>query len=207
MPTTQLRREREKAEFRSEVLRAARKIVIRDGFDALSMRKIAESIEYSPGTIYLYFESRDAIAKALCQQSFVELVRALAPAAAIKDPRKRLEKFGELYVRFGLEHAESYRLVFMEDAKFSTPMFKDDHDDRSPGQQALGFLIAAFEELKAQKRIPTSANCAELADLLWVSVHGIVSLKLTCPEYPETSTDRLTRLMSNALLDGIIGRE
>ena len=56
------RREREKAEFRQIVLDAARQIVLEEGFDALSMRKIADAIEYAPGTIYLYFESRDAIA-------------------------------------------------------------------------------------------------------------------------------------------------
>ena len=64
------RREREKAEFRQIVLDAARQIVLEEGFDALSMRKIADAIEYAPGTIYLYFESRDAIAFELCRGGF-----------------------------------------------------------------------------------------------------------------------------------------
>lgn len=198
------RREREKAEFREDVLEAARKIVFEGGFDALTMRKIAEAIEYSPGTIYLYFESRDAIAHELCYRGFEELLRAMAPVAGIADPRERLAAFGRAYVAFGLDQPQTYRLIFMEDPKFSNAVFEHEAEDGSPGAQALGLLIAAFEELKALGRIPAAANTAALADVLWAAVHGIVSLKLTCRDYPETPTDELTATMTAALLDGLV---
>ena len=198
------RREREKAEFREDVLNAARAIVFKEGFDALTMRKIAEAIEYSPGTIYLYFESRDAIALELCEQGFQDLLRALGPAAAIADPVKRLEKIGELYVAFGMEHPETYRLIFMEDPKFSTPTLDLDSHEDSPGGQALGFLVKAFDELKAAKRLEEKIDSEQLAETFWAAMHGIVSLKLTCPEFPRTPTDALTQLMSHVLFNGIL---
>ena len=197
------RKEREKAEFREKVLKAARKIVLKEGFDALSMRKIAEAIEYAPGTIYLYFESRDAIAQELCQRGFGELLQALAPSAGIADPRDRLAEIGRLYVQFGIDHPETYRLIFMEDPKFSDTVFNE-KDPHSPGDQALHFLVAAFDQLKAQKRLRVRTDSTKLADALWAAMHGIVSLKLTCDGYPATSTDDLVEVMRDALFDGLI---
>ena len=197
------RREREKAEFREEVLAAARKIVLKEGFDGLSMRKIADAIEYAPGTIYLYFDSRDAIAHELCHRGFEELLVALAPAASITDPRKRLEEIGKRYVRFGLEHPETYRLIFMEDTRFLDSVFNK-HDENSPGHQALQLLVTAFDDLRAQKRLRVRTASEKLAELLWTTVHGIVSLKLTCSVYPETPVDELAAISSKALFDGLL---
>ncbi len=84
------RKERQRATLQQQILDAAREITIRDGFAALTMRKIAQAIEYAPGTIYLYFESRDEIAIQLCRQGYQELLECLQPTATIADPRDRL---------------------------------------------------------------------------------------------------------------------
>src|SRR6516162_2008366 len=137
------RREREKAEFREEVLDAARRIVLKEGFDALTMRKIAEAIEYAPGTIYLYFESRDAIAFELCRAGFEELLAALTPAMSIADPTERLHDLGRRYVRFGLENPETYRLIFMDDPKYAEVAFHEHAESAdSAGMRALGLLVS-----------------------------------------------------------------
>lgn len=197
------RREREKSEFRDLVLRAARKIVAKEGFDALSMRKIAEAIEYAPGTIYLYFESRDAIAQELCARGFTELLQAFAPAAAIRDPIERLREIGKRYIQFGIERQETYRLIFMEDPKFSETVFNQ-KDENSPGHLALNFLVEAFEELRAQKRLRVDADSNTLAEATWAAMHGIVSLKLTMTGYPEASAQELGELMTEALFRGYL---
>jgi AcrR family transcriptional regulator len=196
------RREREKAEFREQVLRAARKIVLKEGFEALSMRKIADAIEYAPGTIYLYFKSRDDIAAELTHRGFEELLRALEPAARLKDPAERLERLGPLYVRFAVEHPETYRLIFME--SYTEAVF-DAKDSSGPGEQALQILIDAFDELRAQGRLAGEGSSKQLADVFWCAVHGIASLKLTCRErYPETPTKELVSAMGRTLLRGIL---
>lgn len=197
------RRQRERAEFREEVLAAAREIVLAEGFDALSMRKIADAIEYAPGTIYLYFKSRDEIAHELCSRGFSELLAALAPAVSIQDPVKRLAEIGARYVRFGLEHPETYRLIFMEDPRFTDAVFNE-KEPGSPGEQALQTLVGAFDELRAQKRLRVKTSSSKLADAMWASVHGIVALKLTCHGYPETPTEELVTIMSSALFTGLL---
>jgi AcrR family transcriptional regulator len=199
------RRERERAEFREEVLLAARRIVLEEGFEALTMRKIADAIEYAPGTIYLYFESRDAIAFELCRAGFEAFLAALAPAAAIADPVDRLRELGRRYVRFGIENQETYRLIFMQEPKYASEAFQEDADAAdSPGKRALGILVAIFEELRAAGRLKTSADPTALAEMIWSAVHGIVSLKITYDRHPETGTDELLRIQTDALVNGLV---
>lgn len=199
------RRERERAEFREEVLDAARKIVLEQGFDGLTMRKIADAIEYAPGTIYLYFESRDAIAFELCRTGFEQFYAALAPAAEKTDPVERFAELGRRYIAFGLENPETYRLIFMEDPKYSSAGFEEQAAAAdSPGLQALGILVGIFDELRAQKRLNSKADSLVLAETIWATVHGIVSLKITCHGHPQSSADELLQSTVAALTTGLV---
>src|SRR5579859_3721250 len=99
------RKARQKADLRARILEASRAIVLADGFSGLTMRKIAQAIEYSPGTLYLHFAGREDIARALCIGGFRDLVAALVPAGAVPEPRARLEALAAAYVGFGLEQA------------------------------------------------------------------------------------------------------
>jgi AcrR family transcriptional regulator len=202
------RRERDKAEFREEVLGAARRIVIEEGFDALTMRKIAEAIEYAPGTIYLYFESRDAIAFELCRAGFEEFLSAMRPVTSIADPAERLRELGRRYVRFGLENPETYRLIFLDHPKYAEVAFAEHEESAdSPGMQALNLLISIFTELRSRKRLASDADPAALAEMMWVAVHGIVSLKLaTVDQFPQTPTDELLELTTGTLIRGFLKR-
>ena len=199
---TAQRREREKTELRERILDAARNIVRREGFGALTVRKIADAIEYAPGTLYLYFENRDAIAQELSFEGFRKLLEAFAPAEAIVDPVARLEAIVRAYVRFGMEHPETYRLIFMEDPQLTTAVFKAAGDD--PGQRAYRALLDPLEELRKAGRLRRGADVQALADTLWAVVHGIVSLKLTCPGFPVTPVEPLVDAALRAFLDGLV---
>jgi AcrR family transcriptional regulator len=112
------RKTREKQALRERILEAARRIVIREGFAALSMRKIADAIEYSPATLYLYFASRDEIARALCAEGYAQLLASFEPLVQITDPAERLRALTRAYVAFGVAHPQTYRLIFMEDPTY-----------------------------------------------------------------------------------------
>jgi AcrR family transcriptional regulator len=117
------RKNRQKQALRERILDAARRIVMREGFAALSMRKIADAIEYSPATLYLHFASRDEIAHALCEEGFAQLLKTFEPLVAIVDPAERLKAFGRAYVAFGVAHPQTYRLIFMEDPSYTGAAF------------------------------------------------------------------------------------
>jgi len=113
------RKNRQKQALRERILDAARRIVMREGFAALSMRKIADAIEYSPATLYLHFASRDEIAQALGVEGYAQLLESFVPLANIADPAERLKALGRAYVAFGVAHPETYRLIFMEDPSYT----------------------------------------------------------------------------------------
>ncbi|MFM0735452.1 TetR/AcrR family transcriptional regulator [Paraburkholderia sediminicola] len=113
------RKNRQKQALRERILDAARRIVMREGFAALSMRKIADAIEYSPATLYLHFTSRDEIVQALCAEGYAQLLATFVPLAQIADPAERLKALGRAYVAFGVAHPETYRLIFMEDPSYT----------------------------------------------------------------------------------------
>jgi len=198
------RREREKAELREQILKAARTIVLREGFEALSMRKIAQAIEYSPATIYLHFQSREEIARQLTREAFGELLAFFAPVAEIKDPFERVWAFGKAYVKFGITNPESYRLCFMTNQDLSSEIFppKGQLDASDPGDRALMLVADTVRELVRDKRIaPIDPDLA--AHILWSSVHGIVSLRLNCPGMSHVDIDELTDTALGLLKGGL----
>src|SRR5580698_1487546 len=100
--------------LRDRILDASRDIVVRDGFSALSMRKVADVIGYSPASLYTYFSSRDAIAQALCVEAHAQLLAALQTSKTSGNPQDRLKPAAYAYVAFGREHPQMYRLMFMD---------------------------------------------------------------------------------------------
>jgi AcrR family transcriptional regulator len=168
--------------LRERILGAARRIVMRDGLGALSMRKIADAIDYSPATLYLHFRNRDDIARALCEEGYARLLASVAPAARVADPHERLRALAHAYVAFGHAHRQTYRLIFMEDPS---------HTDA--GGAAFRLLTDALDALKADARIPPDADPTIWAEALWATLHGIVALSLTYPRFPhaplETTVD------------------
>lgn len=195
------RKERKKAELREQILTAAREIVLSDGFAQLSMRKIAEAIEYSAATIYLHFESRDAIALELVREGFAQMLAALASVRSIADPSERLREIGRRYVRFGIDHSQTYRLIFMEDPKFSDSVIADQLDSpEEPGTMLFDVLHRTVEELIA-KKIMRAIDPEMASQLLWASVHGIVTLRLACPTSASYFND--TAALTEAMLDAV----
>ena len=196
------RRERQRAALRDEILAAARVIVVKEGYAALTMRRIAEAVEYSPAAIYQYFESRDRIAEAIGRAGFEELFAALATANEIAEPEKRLFEILRRYVHFGLDHPETYRLMFMEDPQITTAVLKD-ASVNDPGTRTYALLVGALSEMRAQGSLEaTDAEIPQWADTVWTSVHGLVSLKLTCPGFPATPTNELLEKIIEMMAGG-----
>jgi AcrR family transcriptional regulator len=195
------RRLREKETLRKQILDAARKIVVAEGFDALTIRRVADAVEYAPGTLYLYFENRDAIARDLCVGVYLAMHDALSPIAKIKDPKKRLHTFIHKYVDFALGDPEMYRLALMSDPKFSDVLLRDGPIESAdgPGQRTFALIVKAIAELRQKE-----AGAVALAETVWMAVHGLVSLKIVCHAYPVTPVDELADTLADTLLSGML---
>ena len=199
------RHHHQKAELRERILVTARELILRIGFAELTIRKLAEAIGYAPGTIYLYFESRDEIVREICRRGFAEMFEHMKSVAGLADPGKRLAALLRAYADFALQNPETYRLLFMEDPRFTGEMFRsaplERHD--GPGWQAFGAFVNALRDLKRARKVARPEDENVLAEVLWTGVHGVVSLKLIYPAFPASSVDVLVNKMIQALMKGL----
>lgn len=176
------RKERQKAELRDTILAAARRIFADEGAEALTMRRIADAIEYSPGTIYLYFSSREEIALQLVAEGFAKLLAGLSPALDIDDPVERLRAIGRAYVAFGRSDPRTYKLIFMNDPKYVYSVLPPagGDDGRESGQRAFDVIAAAIAD-GIDRRLFKPADTGHAAQAFWAALHGVLSLSITCP--------------------------
>ena len=174
------RREREKGEVRARILDAARDLFAREGYDAVTMRKVAEAVEYSPTAIYLHFKDKESLVRELCLTDFDALAKAFQRIAREPDPLERLRKVGLAYADFALEHPNHYRLMFM------TPHPGHGKDEEefarrrgNPEADAYAFLVATIAEAIEKGRLrPELKDAHAVAQAAWAGVHGVVSLHL-----------------------------
>jgi AcrR family transcriptional regulator len=164
------------------------------------MRRIADAIDYAPASLYAHFASREALLAELCREGTMALGAALAAAAGDPDPRARLRALAAAYVRFALDHPDTYRLIFMEDPALTKGVFESPEADG--GAQSLALIVAPLAELRAAGELNRSADPAQLADLLWTVVHGIASLRLACPAMPLTPDATLIATAVATVIDG-----
>lgn len=163
------RRERDRLGLRRKILDAARELFMREGYERVTMRRIAEAIEYSPTAIYLHFKDKDELVRALCADEFGQLLRAL-PQQPAADPVEGIRQLGMAYTRFGLAHPNHYRFMFMTGQHQNEP---------SPeGWQAFGLLRTAVDKAIAAGRFRRDDPDA-VAQVLWATIHGVVALLVT----------------------------
>ena len=134
---------REKNDLRTQIMDAARDLFIQEGYENVSMRKIADRIEYSPTAIYLHFKDKSQLLKSICTDTFTGLASALENISVKlqtgkHDPVGLLKRGLHLYVEFGLAHPNHYQLTFLsphDDMRHEDPIC----------MQAFGYLIEGVE--------------------------------------------------------------
>jgi AcrR family transcriptional regulator len=175
---TRERRERERAETRARILDAAREMLATEGLGAVTMRAIAERIEYTPTAIYHHFRDKESLVIELVHADFRLLGNELYRVAKIPDPVERLRRLGAAYLEFAFSHPHHYRIMFM------TPELSHDHDrigieKNNPEEDAYGFLVQTVADGIAAGRFrPEFTDEHELAQIHWCGLHGVVSLHL-----------------------------
>lgn len=194
--------ESERNELRKKILRAAGEIITREGFSSFSMRKLADKIGYSVGSIYLYFQSREEIARSLSYEGYSQLFNEMSAAKAKTKGKNAASQFAALmqaYIRFGMENPETYRLIFMDDPVYLKTIYarKQEND---PANLAFKLLVDAISELQSSDHNFPKAHAIQIAETCHAAAHGIVSMKLTCPYFPTSSAEEMSSIMLKMLL-------
>ena len=199
------RRARQKQLLRQQILDAARELLIRDGYDQLSMRRVAERIDYSPTAIYLHFKDKQELVSSLCDESFGKLVHELETLAEeYPDPLVRLRKGMERYIAFGLKNPNHYLPAFVLpppsdlDPKRQQAMVSAE----SSGMRALATLCDTIADgVKAKKLRKVDPEIA--ARSTWAALHGITSLLIVHDHFPWGDRARVIQNLIDSVIDGL----
>ncbi|MBD7940306.1 TetR/AcrR family transcriptional regulator [Brevundimonas guildfordensis] len=190
-------------ERRAEILAAAERIFVESGYEGATIRKIADEVGLSSTALYMHFADKGEILNEICRNTFEglaernrDILEDTAPTLA------RLRRIAESYVAFGLEHPNAYRLAYL------TPPVETPHGAETIAQKAGGELFAAVvsvvEEAVEQGVIRGDARV--LAQIIWASVHGVVSLLNTKPYFDWADRDVLIRTQLDVLFNGLTSR-
>jgi AcrR family transcriptional regulator len=193
------KRHKYKEEFRREILRSARELFINEGYEKFSMRRLAEKIDYSPTTIYLYFKSRDDLLFAVCEEVAEQFLFELSHIRSVQ--RKPLEALRQamLYlVEFAFDNPNQYKLFFL-----TKPDVYGTQEEFMKRESMARNSYVEFREIvkdcvKAGKL--RRINIDILTQVLATAPHGLIVMSLYRDSFPWA--DR--KVLATALVDGLL---
>ena len=186
--------------LRADLLAATERLMIATGSaEAVSIRAIADAVGVTPPSIYLHFPDKDSLILAVCERHFETFDSVIEEAGrSTDDPVESLRRRGRVYVRFGLEHPEPYRILFMA------------LNERAPQQDVVvGAGARVFQHLVDAVQRCIDAGVFRPVDPVlaatgvWAAVHGVTSLLISLPGFPwpdiETLVDHVCNVQNFGL--------
>lgn len=202
-PATRTRSARGHGEqLRDEILDAAEALLVEtQSEDAVSIRAVADRVGVTPPSIYRHFEDKATLMFSVCDRQFHRLDEELRRQIEVgDDPVEAVRACGRAYARFGMEHPEAYRIMFMGHSDLTPEQY---HDEVLADHGAFAGLVQAIETAEAAGRLRPEVDVLTAALMMWSSVHGMVSLRIAKPNFPWPSFDeqveRQCRLVGSAL--------
>lgn len=196
---------------REEILQAAKELFLEQGYEATTIRRIADRVGVSAPALYLYFQDKEQMMLALCDQTFGYLIVSIGEIeTTVSDPRERIRHFGEAYLKFGMAHPDEYKLIFLgsnipESVRKLGHRMPTDDPTRPGIGGAIVFqrLVAMFVEAK-QGGLKLNYPPDTCAELCWMGIHGVVSALILKPDFPWSNRDLLGTAMLDIVLNGVI---
>ena len=200
------RRVRERGEMKRLILNAASELIREEGYGKLTIRKVADRIEYSPMALYNHFPDKDTILQALAEEAF-SLFLASFPRRATGSPLDILRRYMLNYVQFAIDEPEQYRILFM------TPR-GGKRSDQTNDHQTTQHVPEGGSRIAFAKLVEGVAACAEeheafrdafqVALYLWTGMHGTASLLITLTQFPFGNARAYAESTIGRLLSGLV---
>lgn len=193
------RKEREREALRQKFIDAGREMFLKEGYEKTSLRAIAKSVEYSPGTIYLHFKNKDELFYAIHASCFNLLGAEMEGTMDIAHPVERLRKLGETYLSFAFKYPDYYDLMFVA----KSPM------NAEPTEEKWAAVANTFGCLESTVRECIDEGYFKGKDLntttftIWSTMHGMITLSI-CDRlkmYPEGSQKQMLEDAVEMLVD------
>ena len=200
--TVHKRREEQRAALRSELVAAAHELVRQEGYEGLTIRKLAQRVGYAPMSVYSYFADKQDILLALAEDGFATLARRIEAQPA-DDPIEALRVVMTEYAAFGLGNPNEYRTVFM--TQKTRPPEGKTFAAMEADNPAMRVLVSRVEACIAAGRL--HGDPFAIANMLWAVGHGTISLLITFPFHPFGDPQAFVKRMCDFTLAGLGGTE
>ncbi len=196
------RRERERETLRQEILDAASEMFATEGYQSVSMRKLADKIEYSPTTIYLYFKDKNDLLNQICEDTFGRLYETVSELEKTSQSAfECLQKGMRAYIEFGLQHPNHYEVTFVK--PIMEYLGQDVHPfEGSMGERTFGYLRQMVALSVAESALK-NGDVDAMSQTLWAGMHGVTSLLIGHPDFPFVPKDKLIDCLIDTMLTGM----
>ncbi len=199
--TLQKRKERYRSELRAETLSAARKLIQEEGYQGLTIRKLAQRMECSPMALYSYFADKQALLTALALEGYEKVAKRF-DSAVHRDPLNAVRKILLDYIAYAEENPNEYRILFLSvETLGELKLSREDLQERNP---AFGALF---------KRVETCIKAGVLqgdpfavSTVLWTAAHGAASHLITAQNFPFGSRQLYAEEVIATVLSGVQNR-
>lgn len=187
---------------RAEILEAAERIFVAEGYEGATIRKIADEVGVSSTALYMHFADKACILHEIVEGTLSQLLRRNTEIAAKPlDAVVRTKMMLDAYMHWGLEHPNAYQLVYCAQTQPTT----DPRPERTSELSELCY--AAFSgvvrEIAASGRLRTGTGDSA-AQALWVACHGVVALLINRPNFPWCDREELMNVTLDGLLNGLV---
>ena len=199
--TLQTRKERYRSELRAETLSAARELIQKEGYEGLTIRKLAQRMECSPMALYSYFADKQALLTALALEGFEKVAKRF-DSTAHRDPLTAVRRILLDYIAYAEENPNEYRILFLSvETLGELKLSREDLQERNP---AFGALF---------KRVETCIKAGVLqgdpfavSTVLWTAAHGAASLLITAQKFPFGSRRLYAEELVATIVSGVQSR-
>ena len=194
------RQEREREAVTRAILDAARDLFVSHGYQDVSIRKIAERIEYSPAAIYSYFPSKDDIFFALAEEGFRLLFTSRQPRVEFEDPLDEIRSMFWHYYEFSKTHPEYFALMFLDR---SVPRISRDWERFGFVAEMKLTMSTRIQRAISAGAFPQGTTPNSIFRILLTAVHGAAAMRLCDRMAPDEDADALARDTLEAALQGV----
>lgn len=195
------KRTKYREEFRREILDAAREIFVNEGYEKFSMRKLAEKIDYSPTTIYLYFKDKDKLLLAICEEVAEQFFADLNHIRAHHiDPLETLRQALLYLIEFGFNNPNQYKVFFFTSCDVYGAQEKFMEEESMARNSYFIFREIVRDCLEKGKL--RKMDLEMLTQVLAVATHGLIAMTIYRKSFPWADRNMLARTLVDGLLRG-----
>ena len=199
--TLQKRKERYRSELRAETLSAARELIREEGYQGLTIRKLAQRMECSPMALYSYFADKQALLAALALEGFEKVAKRF-DSTVHRDPLAAVLRILLDYIAYAEEYPNEYRILFLSvETLGELELSREDLQERNP---AFGPLFKRVEA--CIKAGVLQGDAFAVSTVLWTAAHGAASLLITAQKFPFGSRRLYAEEVVATIVSGVQNR-